>query len=425
MGECISLPPVLPHAPAVAARAAQDFTPVDLWCVDNTMGTFIATTSEGLVELQGRDLRSPLGLTPAALLAQGAAVQTASVVSAPPRSSSASKLGDDRGEPVPSQVTPKLQLTSTPRKLYDQFQAARRQKRNEGVRRTLTPMVVDFRRIWSDGGAFTEGEGLTAWRPVAPPGYAALGDCIMKGFNPPASALVVLDTGVGGEGLGQAKGMPLVKAPRGYDLIWHDGNPKEEMRACFWRPIPHPGYVAMGCVATIGTSPPRKGIKCLHADAAVRAPAPRTPIWSVSKADKLLPPLSLWTVDEALSTFSVEPSDRLLPPEDRWRIKLPEPEELTPAYSLPQHDAQGVNVVVKTGSMSVLLFDALKIPLLEVETSGVEAGIRGPSRQVTQAYLGLRPGVFAYNRSLRHWEPVVEPVDIIAKCDANLGSKVR
>lgn len=55
----------------------------------------------------------------------------------------------------------------------------------------------------------------------------------------------------------------------------------------------------------------------------------------------------------------------------------------------------------------------------------VEAGVRGPSSQVVQAYLGLRLGVWSYNGGVRHWEPVVEPWDVIAQCAANYGSRVR
>lgn len=51
--------------------------------------------------------------------------------------------------------------------------------------------VVDFQRIWTDGGALTGGEGISIWRPVAPPGYAALGEwhcnervfCFHVGFS--------------------------------------------------------------------------------------------------------------------------------------------------------------------------------------------------------------------------------------------------
>lgn len=142
-----------------------------------------------------------------------------------------------------------------------------------------------------------------------------------------------------------------------------------------------------------------------------------------------------------------------------------------------------MNVVVKAGQASVLVQDAFHVPLLEVSlgtggcararrarraccqlaaarrlglavaaalqpagmrpggslhthrrpprrpsrlhsTHAVEAGVRGPSSQVVQAYLGLRLGVWSYNGGVRHWEPVVEPWDVIAQCAANYGGRV-
>ena len=58
---------------------------------------------------------------------------------------------------------------------------------------------MDFRRLWSWDGEGAPGfEGVSIWRPLPPPGYAALGDCLMKGYDPPTSACVVQDTGEAG-----------------------------------------------------------------------------------------------------------------------------------------------------------------------------------------------------------------------------------
>ena len=51
--------------------------------------------------------------------------------------------------------------------------------------------------------------------------------------------------------------------------------------------------------------------------------------------------------------------------------------------------------------------------------------MRGPSRQVAQAYLGFKLGVWSYNGAVKHWEPVLEPWDVIAQCAANQGTRVR
>ena len=54
----------------------------------------------------------------------------------------------------------------------------------------------------------------------------------------------------------------------------------------------------------------------------------------------------------------------------------------------------------------------------------VEAGVRGPSQSVVQAYLGFQLGVWSYNSAVKYWEPVVEPWSVIAQCAANYGLKV-
>ncbi len=47
-----------------------------------------------------------------------------------------------------------------------------------------------------------------------------------------------------------------------------------------------------------------------------------------------------------------------------------------------------------------------------------------PPTQVVQAYLGVKLGVWSYNRTVKHWEPAMEPWDVIVKCDANYGTQV-
>ena len=126
-----------------------------------------------------------------------------------------------------------------------------------------------------------------------------------------------------------------------------------------------------------------------------------------------------------------------------------------------------MNVVVKAGQASMLVQDVSHVPLLELSLGSgaqlqlppqawpgdarsppamrrvrpivlhsaetyryllacpaVEAGVRGPSQQVVQAYLGFKLGVWSYNGAVKHWEPVVEPWDVIAQCAANYGSRV-
>jgi hypothetical protein len=56
--------------------------------------------------------------------------------------------------------------------------------------------VVDFRRIWDcEGDSATPcPEGYSIWRPLPPAGYVSVGDCMMKGHDPPPAVCVVQDT---------------------------------------------------------------------------------------------------------------------------------------------------------------------------------------------------------------------------------------
>jgi hypothetical protein len=60
---------------------------------------------------------------------------------------------------------------------------------------------------------------------------------------------------------------------------------------------------------------------------------------------------------------------------------------LPPLPVWPMHvwlQASGMNMVVKAGSTSVLLRDALRRPLAELELSSVKAGLRSLPKGVTQ-----------------------------------------
>lgn len=93
-GERLSLPPQLPHTPAASALVAAAVPHVELWCNDNSLGTFYAGTASQPFPEHSFDLRSPLGVTPAALLAMGAAEE---VAWAAPKQ----QLGEAAGGPSP------------------------------------------------------------------------------------------------------------------------------------------------------------------------------------------------------------------------------------------------------------------------------------------------------------------------------------
>ena len=98
------------------------------------------------------DLRSPLGMTPAALAQPAAAAQGA----LSPRATPAKAVGFDS---------------------YRSFRKTRHQLLRTQSKRRLQATAVDFRRIWWDKsvrGNSKEGAGI--WRPVPPQGYVSLGE---------------------------------------------------------------------------------------------------------------------------------------------------------------------------------------------------------------------------------------------------------
>lgn len=65
----------------------------------------------------------------------------------------------------------------------------------------------------------------------------------MRGLDPPTAVNVVQDNGEG-EGLGQARGQPLVAHPQGFQRLWMDTGAREDRRLVLWAPVPKPGCAA-------------------------------------------------------------------------------------------------------------------------------------------------------------------------------------
>lgn len=108
------------------------------------------------------DLRSPLGIAPAAL-------------PAPP--ASAPGTGTGGAEALDKTL-------GASRAAYERFADARGALLQRVSRRLLQSEAVDFRRLWTDRGVRGGPPGgLSLWRPVAPAGYAALGAGALAGLK--------------------------------------------------------------------------------------------------------------------------------------------------------------------------------------------------------------------------------------------------
>jgi vacuolar protein sorting-associated protein 13A/C len=98
------------------------------------------------------------------------------------------------------------------------FASARAALRSRVASASETTETVEFLRIWWDKRS--KHPSLTKvgfWRPVPPPGYVALGDCMVTGmYAPPKSVLVLRDTDPA-EAL--ESGAPLLKPPLCYVMV--------------------------------------------------------------------------------------------------------------------------------------------------------------------------------------------------------------
>lgn len=146
-GERLSLPPQLATAPPALAHATAALPRVDLWCLDNSLGTFAAATVQLPAPERGYDLRSPLGVTPAALLAMGAAaeVEAWTVPKAPQGDVPAAERQQDVQQPAAAaskgqpQGQPSLRKQQGPVEMFQRFQNSRQEMRTDMVARIVTP----------------------------------------------------------------------------------------------------------------------------------------------------------------------------------------------------------------------------------------------------------------------------------------------
>lgn len=70
------------------------------------------------------------------------------------------------------------------------------------------------------------------------------GDCLVLGFNPPENAVVIQDS-VPGDATDQKGGIPLLRAPRGYERVFQDEQSRNDKQLSIWKPVPMPGSVLL------------------------------------------------------------------------------------------------------------------------------------------------------------------------------------
>ncbi|KAL6642664.1 hypothetical protein ACP70R_020845 [Stipagrostis hirtigluma subsp. patula] len=133
----------------------------------------------------------------------------------------------------------------------------------------LSIMCYQFDKVATVQGNAND-QVFSFWRPRAPSGYAIFGDCLTPMNDPPSKGVLALNTNV-----------VRVKRPLSYKLVWQSGplrmnnlhqnekdsknKPSDVDQFCsVWLPVAPVGFVAMGCVVSVGTAePPLSSVFCL------------------------------------------------------------------------------------------------------------------------------------------------------------------
>jgi len=98
--------------------------------------------------------------------------------------------------------------------------------------------------------------GMNFWRPVPPPGFAVLGDCVTMSDAPPSRPVTVITDADG-----------LTKIPVRYERACALDTSTQGVRLYIWTPVAPDGYCALGCVVTCDdVQPTLEAMRCVRAE---------------------------------------------------------------------------------------------------------------------------------------------------------------
>ncbi|KAI4370200.1 hypothetical protein MLD38_018571 [Melastoma candidum] len=270
-----------------------------------------------------------------------------------------------------------------------------------------------FERIWWDKGNEVR-RPVSVWRPVARPGYAALGDCITEGLEPPVLGIIFKSNSAEVS----AKPAQFTKvaqiAGKGLDEVF------------FWYPIAPPGYVSLGCVASrTDKAPPLEKFCCPRMDIVNRTNIPEVPI-SRSCSSKGSHCWSIWKVDNQASTFLAR-SD-LRKPSNKLAYAI--------CDSAKPKTRDNITAEMKLRRLSLTVLDSLcgmMTPLFDTTVTNIKLATHGRLEAMNAVFVSSI-AASTFNAKLEAWEPLVEPFDGIFKFEtystdeqisSRLGKRVR
>lgn len=153
--------------------------------------------------------------------------------------------------------------------------------------------IKDFNQVWTSTGIGAL-KDVAVYRPKVPNGWAFVGDSIGFGGKTPEYSVLVIEDDPNSDNL---------KKPVDYEQVWSDRIyhskpiPKTCQHASIWRPIPPPGYVAMGTVVTRDYQDPKQdpglaALRCVKREH-VQLGRASQPVWNDSGSGAA-PPVSFF-----------------------------------------------------------------------------------------------------------------------------------
>ena len=186
-------------------------------------------------------------------------------------------------------------------------------------------------------------------------------------------------------------------------MVWQD----DFDGLCVFRLIPQPGYTAVGMVATKnGQPPPALSAYCVRSDAVKETH--EKPLICLGDLFPMTPgvPVALCTYDRATHALQLRPRDA---------SKAACPVLNLPSSSSAQPNSpavQPVTVHMNSSSICVRVRNILRVPLLEVETSKLQAECSILADGSVSAMASCSPEVWSYNGPLKEWEEVIQKVPL-------------
>lgn len=264
-----------------------------------------------------------------------------------------------------------------------------------------------FKRVWWAKGSDLR-QPVSIWRPVVRPGYAALGDCITEGLEPPSLGILFkIDN-------------PEISAkPAQFTKVAHIGM-KGIDEAFFWYPIAPPGYASLGCVVTLSEEPPSSDLCCCpRMDLVSQANILDTPI-TKSFSTKASQCWSIWKIENQACTFLARPDCKK--PSSRLAFAIWD-------YVKPK-TKENTTTEMKIRYFSLSILDSMcgtMTPLFDTTVTNIKLATHGRLEAMNAALIASI-SASTFNTQLEAWEPFLEPFEGIFKFetyDTNLHSPTR